>query len=364
MSEKKKFEKNKVSLKAVEDIDGFLHDADSEKLAYEIEQRQKALGNVSKKSRPTPPAVAPVDRKLCVKCHTTYPLDEFHRNRYWEEQQGYDVWCKKCVEESCEDETTLREFAFYNNRQYIPELYEDSRVKALYKLSQDGTFNSPRTRAETRDKMVNKEACLEYISMMNKPIYYKFYNNVQFGSPMPKFDAGVYEGVVRPPEEEIVTEPKEYSKKWYGYYTKTDIEYLDDFLERLMERIPDDDISRIDYAKKMCRASLEADNAFAAYRENRGSRADWEKAMSVYDMLSKSAAFAESSRKKEAAPVTDASSLSEFILSIEETGKLVTASPDYFPEDNVDKVYRQFMHTLKAIRGTHAVETPEQEAVE
>lgn len=302
-----------------------------------------------KKKKPGSP---PMEKKYCLKCDKVYALDKFYTNTLWKEQKGRDAWCKECAKNHCYNEETIREYCFYNNRRYSPSYFEDAKLKAKYYLNSDKEYLNPRTTRRRRDEMLDKAGAMQFFSLMNLQPYYAYFDNVRSDVPIPKFDTDSLAG-----QKIIPTETDDdvlvYDKDWFGWYTKAEITYLNTFFSDLQESFDISDPSRIDYARKMCRASLEADKAFNAYREGTGDRVAWEKALSTYDMLSKSAAFAASSKKKDTNPALDSiESLAELILAIEQTGQLLPVSPDHFTPDNVDMVYQQMMHTMKAIKGT------------
>lgn len=294
----------------------------------------------------------PVEKKLCLKCDKILPLEKFYANSLWTEQNGRDSWCKDCVQSHCNDEVTLREYCFYNNRRYSPAHFEEAKVKAKYYLNSDKEYLNPRTTKRRREEMIDKEATRQFFAVMNLKTYYSYFANVRNDLPIPAFHADNQDGMKIPAPTEKEDDVLVYDSEWFGHYTKGDLRYLNDYYQKLTESFEINDPSRVDYARKMCRASLEADKAFNAYREGTGNRQDWEKALAVYDMLNKSAAFAASSKKKDVSIVDSIDSLSELILAIEQTGALLPVEPDYFPDDNVDKVYKQFLHTMKAIKGT------------
>lgn len=92
---------------------------------------------------------------------------------------------------------------------------------------------------------------------------------------------------------------KIYSKKWHGYYTQSEIEYLDEYLDGLMRDFVINTTSHIDYAKKIAQASLATNNAYQAMIEGiPGADNKYKSLQKVFDDLSQSAKFAEASRSK------------------------------------------------------------------
>lgn len=96
---------------------------------------------------------------------------------------------------------------------------------------------------------------------------------------------------------EETQEPLIYSEKWRGKYTESDIKSLDAYyagLERDYKIITE---NHRDYARKIAKASLQMDKAFDEMINGvQGADKKYENATKVFDTLSKSAKFSESTR--------------------------------------------------------------------
>lgn len=98
-----------------------------------------------------------------------------------------------------------------------------------------------------------------------------------------------------PPKDDV----KIYSKKWHGYYTQSEIEYLDEYLEGLMKDFVINTTSHLDYAKKIAQASLAMNKAYQEMLEGvPGADKRYKDLQKVFDELSQSAKFAEATRGK------------------------------------------------------------------
>jgi len=92
-------------------------------------------------------------------------------------------------------------------------------------------------------------------------------------------------------------EDKKYSKQWVGDYTKSDIEYLDNYLRGLHTDFKIVTENHKDYAKKIAKASLHMDRCFQDMLLNiPQSDKRYKDARETFDTLSKSAQFSEQTR--------------------------------------------------------------------
>lgn len=178
--------------------------------------------------------------------------------------------------------------------------------------------------------------------MMNMAGFYGFVENVG--------DDGVY----IPPQEDQETinedmhsEPQklEYSRKWRGHFTREQIEALDDIYAEYEKDFNLDSVNIRDYARKVAKASLNADIAEDRMRRGEISASDYKEAQTIFDTLSKSAAFAAS--KKKPGETSGMGSLGEIISRIEVTGKLNTEG-FHWPQDSVDAAISEYKHSLVA----------------
>lgn len=137
----------------------------------------------------------------------------------------------------------------------------------------------------------------------------------------------------------------EYSKKWRGRFTREQIEELEATYAQYEEDFVLDNENLRDYAKKVAKASLNADIAEDRMRRGEGSASEYKEAQKIFDDLSKSSNFAACRRKP--GESSGLGTLGEIILRIELSGQL-NDTGFTFPEDDVDRIINDFRHTLIA----------------
>ena len=88
-----------------------------------------------------------------------------------------------------------------------------------------------------------------------------------------------------------------WSDEWQGKYTKSDLKYLNDYYNGLQNDFKIITTNHRDYARKIAQASLSQMKAYQHLLQgDEGADLAYEKATKIFDMLSKSAQFAESQR--------------------------------------------------------------------
>lgn len=88
-----------------------------------------------------------------------------------------------------------------------------------------------------------------------------------------------------------------WNEEWQGKYSKSDLKYLNDYYTGLQNDFKIVTTNHKDYARKIAQASLSQMKAFQQFQEGKdGADIAYEKATKLFDMLSKSAQFAESQR--------------------------------------------------------------------
>jgi hypothetical protein len=132
---------------------------------------------------------------------------------------------------------------------------------------------------------------------------------------------------------------------WYGEYTKKDLDFLNNYLEKIKSEFKISSINHIDYARKVALASLAVNKAYNEMMAGQ-DKADikYKNAVANFDMLSKSAKFAESTRS------ANDVSLGSFgkIFDLVEKHNWV---PTYIPKDKdmYDKLLEQFATIQKSL---------------
>jgi len=116
-----------------------------------------------------------------------------------------------------------------------------------------------------------------------------------------RFEDSVYELSENAKMTEVVENAVEdlpvWNDEWQGTYSSTDLKYLNDYYQGLNNDFKIITTNHRDYARKIAQASLSQMKAYQRMLAGEeGADAAYEKATKIFDMLSKSAQFAESQR--------------------------------------------------------------------
>lgn len=278
-----------------------------------------------------------VASKLCVRCNRVLPLGDFYPNKAWAAQRYHDVWCKECVSRYCKDQETQKTYCYENNRKWEDKFWDSAQKKAQYLLSTDAEFIDPKTTQKRRKEIENRVAVRQFFSMMNLVQFYGYVENVG--------EDGKFIPEDREPEQGSGS-GRTYNKKWGGTFTEEEIDRLEDIYSQYDEDFVQDNVSMRDYARKVAKASLNADIAEDKFRRGEISAGEYKEAQKIFDDLSKSSNFAACRRKPGEA--SGMGSLGEIITRLEVSGKQKT-NGFHFPEDDVDKIIADFRYTLKSV---------------
>lgn len=137
-----------------------------------------------------------------------------------------------------------------------------------------------------------------------------------------------------------------YSPEWCGRFERWQLERLDSLYERYSKEFNLADVNVEDYARKACKASLNADIAEDKMRRGELSLKDYQDAQRVFDTYSLSSNFAASKRKQDDS--SGIGSLGELIAIVEGTGQINKRQVSW-PKDSVDRVLDHFRHTDIAV---------------
>lgn len=277
-----------------------------------------------------------VNAKYCIRCGKILPLADFYVNKAWAKQKGRDAWCKDCAAKYCKDMETVRQYCFDNNRLWREDLWDTAVGKAQYILSTNADYLNPKTSPEKKKKIENETAVRQFFGSMNWGRNYVYVDNIGAdGEPIPD-----------PPTMSDDSNRREYSRKWGGCFTKEEIETLEETYAQYEEDFVLDNVSMRDYARKVAKASLNADIAEDKMRRGEISAGEYKEAQRVFDDLSKSSNFAACRRKP--GDASGMGSLGEIILRLETSGAL-KENGFTFPEDDIDKIIRDFRQTLRSV---------------
>lgn len=275
--------------------------------------------------------------KVCIRCQKPKPLTEFHPNKGWKEQQGRDVWCKDCVAQ-CGTKEMLREYFWDNNREWNEQIWAQARVKAEKMAATNLTFQ--KSNDERRKMILDRLTCQQVPTVMNS--LYKFVDNTN-GGKYASFQQAEEETSLEPKED---PDAKVFSEKFNGYFNKSELTYLEDYYNGLEEDFELNDTNLRDIAKKLAKASLQADKAQDMFMAGRCDFSVVKDALSQFDLLSKSGNFAACKRKP--GDNNGLGSWAEITYKLETTGHPCTRKIEW-PKDDVDKTIDEFRYIVEAL---------------
>lgn len=278
-----------------------------------------------------------INSKLCIKCNRILPLEKFSANKQWASQQYRDAWCTECVSSFCKDEATVKEYCYYNNRKFKEKAWEAAKKKAAYDLNSNKVWLNPMSSPEDKAREESLASARAFLILKNMPYAYEYEENLRVADETR--EAVIHE--ITPENEKPY-----YDKVWRGWFTHDQVEMLNDIYAKYEEDFVLDNVNIQDYARKVAKASLNADMAEDRMRRGQGTPTEYKEAQKIFDDLSKSSNFAACRRKP--GESSGMGSLGEIILRLETQGYL-DENPYTFPDDEVDKVIQAYQYTLEAI---------------
>lgn len=276
---------------------------------------------------------------MCLRCDTKHPLDDFYPNKLWVSQQYRDTWCKECIKKYVHTKEDLKRYLYENNRKLTEAGWAAAQKKSKYALSTNRKYLDPDTPQEDKDKIQEEEEVKAYFQIMNCSYAYEYEENMRVAGEISDRDEVNHEFT---PEED----KPYYDKVWHGWFSPTQVEVLEEIYAQYEQDFVLDNVSIRDYARKVAKASLNADIAEDKMRRGQITQKEYSDAVKIYDDLSKSSNFAACRRKP--GENTGMGSLGEIILKMEVDGHL-DFNPYAFPEDNVDYVIHDYRHTIAAV---------------
>lgn len=268
----------------------------------------------------------------------------------WRDQKYHDAYCKDCAREMCVNKDGVREYFWHNNRLWDERIWEKAGERAQYKLATDPEYLNPKTSDKRKVELTVLYTAQQCLPIMNS--YYHYSANITEDGEYVQFDPDSNDGTLVVGEdgvEEAPSSAKRYSREWNGYYSQADLDFLNDYYEQLENDFTLGDVVMRDTAKKVAKAALADDRTYNAMLENKGSVADWKNAHDVYEKILQSTNFAASQRKGNVNEGMKA--LGTIIAAVElkkDIGELCRMQK--FPEDDIDKILRDFAHTEVAIQ--------------
>lgn len=300
---------------------------------FNTPMKTKRISNGAKAKNPT---------KLCVRCNIIKDLSEFYTNPNWKDQNYRDAWCKECLDKYVFDLKSVKEYCHFNNRGWDDSFWEAASKKAKYVLAKNTEFLDDKTPKKRKLEIQNRTICRQWFSMMNYPKYYTYQEHIG--------EDGQYYEEIEIPADQIVstnmgTERRVYDTVWRGHYTPSEIEELNQVYADIEEDFVLDNANIRDYARKVAKASFDADKAGDNYRSGLIAYKEYKDALDTFDSLSKSSNFAACRRKP--GESSGLGNLGEIILRLETQGAL-TENHYEFPDDEIDQIIHAFEHSVAA----------------
>jgi len=283
---------------------------------------------------------APPVTKICSKCKQTRNLSDFYSNRDWTEQLGKDIWCKNCVSK-CTNKDELREYFWENNREWNEKLWTNARKKAELAANKNTTYQ--KAFEETKKSILDRLTCQNVIKSMQ--INYKFVDHTN-DINVQTYEEAKEAGHVTSETEEEDPNVKKYSEEFNGYFKADELKYLEEYYRQLENDFELSDVNLRDTAKKLAKASLQADRVQDRYMAGQATLQDVKDAVTLFDLLSKSGNFSASKRKP--GDKGGLSSWSETSFFLESNGYTMTRKIEW-PKDDVDKTIEEFRYIVEAL---------------
>jgi hypothetical protein len=283
---------------------------------------------------------APPATKICSKCNQTKLLSNFYSNRDWVEQLGKDIWCKECVGK-CATKDELREYFWTNNREWNEKLWSSSKKKAELTANKNPTYQ--KAFEQTKKNILDRLTCQNVIKSMQ--INYKFVDHTN-DIYVQTYQDAKEEGQITSESEEDDPNVKKYSDEFNGWFKPEELKYLEEYYRQLENDFELSDVNLRDTAKKLAKASLQADKVQDKYMAGQATLQDVKDAMTLFDLLSKSGNFSASKRKP--GEKGGLGSWAEISFYCETNGHPMTRQIEW-PKDDVDKTIDEFRYIVEAL---------------
>ena len=275
--------------------------------------------------------------KICRKCNQTRNLSDFYANKDWTEQLGKDCWCKSCAA-NCKTKDEMREYFWENNRDWSDRLWEVAMQKAILEANKNTVFQ--RTTEERQKKILDMLACKHVLK--NMQLNYKFVDHTGDINTLNYKEAKENGMIIEEKDPNVKT----YSEEFSGYFKPDELRYLQEYYSGLENDFDLSDTNLRDIAKKLAKASLQADKVQDRYMAGQAQLVDVKDAMTLFDLLAKSGNFAACKRKP--GEKGGVGSWSELTLQLETTGRPCTRKIEW-PKDDVDKTIEEFRYIVHAL---------------
>lgn len=255
----------------------------------------------------------------CDKMGKHQPVNNFYKSR--NPSFPHHPFCKDCVNKMVD----------INNLESVYEILEVLDTPFIMDIWNELTLND------------SNNYIGDYLKVLNFTQRRK-YENLRYKDSI--FDLSDEGQEVSEQVQQQLDDIPQWNDEWYGEYTKKDLEYLNNYYRDLQNDFKIVTRNHKDYAMKIAQASLAVNKAYYEMTKNgdKESSDRYKAASSNFDVLSKSAQFAESQRG------ANDVSLGSFgkIFDLVEKNNWV---PKYVPEqqDMYDKLIEQFATIHKSL---------------
>lgn len=275
--------------------------------------------------------------RTCKKCGAAKGLDEFYSNRGWKEMYGHDIWCKDCVRK-CVTKDEIMQYFWENHREWNERIWDAAKAKAEKIAINNDVYNN--SSDDVKRGILERLTCGQVPLVMGA--FYQYKDTEASGKSLTYEEAKKNGEVIGYKDENI----KQYSKKFNGYFKPAELEYLEEYYRGLENDFDLNDTNLRDIAKKLAKASMQADEAQDDYAAGRCDFTVVKDALAQFDMLSKSGNFAACKRKTD--EKTGMSSWSELTYKLETTGHPCLRKIEWEPDD-VDKTIAEFSYLVESL---------------
>ena len=275
--------------------------------------------------------------KLCLHCGRVKALNDYYQNRDWVEQLGKDVWCKDCVNR-CTTKDEIREYFWENHREWTERIWEMAQKKAEALAAKNITYQKV---SEDRRMVILERLTCQQIPTVMQP-QYKYVNNGEDGKTLSYAEAKEQGQIVEETDPNI----KVYDEEFNGNFKPAELAYLRAYYKGLENDFDLDTENLRDYARKLSKASLQADKAQDDYAAGRCDFSVVKDALGQFDLLSKSAQFAACKRKP--GDSSGINSYSELTMKLETSGYPCTRKIEW-EKDDVDKTIDEFRYIVESL---------------
>lgn len=283
---------------------------------------------------------APPVTKICSKCKQTKLLREYYSNRDWTDQLGKDVWCKDCASR-CATKDELRQYFWENNREWNEKLWSSARKKAELAANQNTTYQN--AFEPTKKNILDRLTCQNVLKGMQ--LNYKFVDHTN-DINVQTYEEAKESGHITTEDEEEDPNVKNYSEEFNGYFKPDELKYLEEYYHQLENDFELSDVNLRDTAKKLAKASLQADKVQDKYMAGQATMQDVKDAVALFDLLSKSGNFSASKRKP--GDKGGMGSWSELTFQLESSGHPCTRKIEW-PKDDVDRTLEEFRYIVQSL---------------